>query len=67
MQNTSPIDRFILEIQQILESPNLKDQNHFLPTPSPKIIKVTFGFPEFLSKHQKPIYSINSFLSYSQF
>ena len=66
MQNISPIDRFILEIQ-ILESPNLKDHAHFLSTPSPKVIKVTFGFPEFLSKHQKPIYSINSFLSYSQF
>ena len=31
-----------------------------------KIIKVTFGFTEFLSMHQKSIYSFNSFLRYSQ-
>ena len=32
-----------------------------------KIIKVTFGFLEFLLTHQKSVYFINSFLRYGQF
>ena len=32
----------------------------------PKIIKVTFAFSEFLSTHQKSVYSLNSFLRYNQ-
>ena len=31
------------------------------------IIKVTLSFPEFISKHQKPVYSINFSARYSQF
>ena len=30
-------------------------------------IKVTLNFPEFVSKHQNPVYSINFFVRYSQF
>ena len=55
------ITEFVLEIQQISES-----QAHFWLQP-PKIIKVTFGFPKFLSPHQKSVYSINSFLRYCLF
>ena len=61
MQNISLVHRFILEIQQILQSLNLKDHTHLFHQ-HPKIIKVTFGFPESLSTHQKPVYSIDSFL-----
>ena len=46
-KNISSIHRFILEIQQILESQNLKGHLHFWPHP-PKIIKVTFSFFEFV-------------------
>ena len=66
MQKISPIPRFILEIQQILGSQDLKDHPIFI-TNIHKIIKITFGFPKFLSKNQKPIFSMNSFLRYSQF
>ena len=57
MQKISLFHHFILEIQQILESQDLKghpmfDHHH------PKIVKVIFGFPEFLSTHQKLVYSI---------
>ena len=31
------------------------------------IIKVTLSFPEFISKHQKPVYSINFSARYNQF
>ena len=31
------------------------------------IIKTTLSFPEFISTHQKPVYSINFFVRYSQF
>ena len=62
----SPIHCFILKIQQILESWDLQDHAHFYLN-HPKIIKGTFGIPEFLSTHQKPVYSINSLLRYSQF
>ena len=31
------------------------------------IIKVTLSFPEFKSKHEKPVYSINFFVRYSSF
>ena len=31
----------------------------------PKIIEVTFSFLEFVSTHQKPAYSTNSFLRYN--
>ena len=31
------------------------------------IIKVTLSFPEFISKHQNPVYSIKIFVRYSQF
>ena len=34
MQKISPIHRFILEIQQILESRELKSHAHFLSIPS---------------------------------
>ena len=50
MQNVSSFHQFILEIQQIL------DHHHA------KIIKVTFGFSEFLSIHQKYVYCIHSIL-----
>ena len=30
-------------------------------------IKTTLSFPEFISTHQKPVYSINFFVRYSQF
>ena len=44
--------------------------NHDFVGPSvvwgPKI-KVTLNFPEFVSKHQNPVYSINFFVRYSQF
>ena len=61
MQKISPFHQFILEIQQILESQDLKDHTHF-DHQHLKIIKVTFGFPKYLSTHQKSVYSINSFL-----
>ena len=69
MQKISPLHPFILEIQQILESGDLKGQAHFHHhlQKLPKIIKLTFSFTEFLSAHQIPVYSINSFLRYSQF
>ena len=31
------------------------------------IIKTTLSFPEFIVTHQKPVYSINSFVGYNQF
>ena len=31
-----------------------------------QIIPFTLSFPQFISKHQKPVYSINSFVTYSQ-
>ena len=31
------------------------------------IIKTTLSFPEFISTHQKPVYSINFFVKYSKF
>ena len=34
MQKISPIHRFILEIQRILDSRDLQDYIHFLPPPS---------------------------------
>ena len=44
--------------------------NHDFVGPSvvwgPKI-KVTLNFPEFVSKHQNPVCSINFFVRYSQF
>ena len=33
----------------------------------PKIIKITFSFPEFAPAYKKVVYSINSFLRYIQF
>ena len=60
MQKISSFHRFILEIQQILDSQDLKG-------PHGKIIKVTFDYPEILSTHQKSFYSIDSFLGCSQF
>ena len=48
MQKINSFPQFILEIQQILGSQDKKakpifDHHH------PKIIKITFGFPDFLS------------------
>ena len=65
MQKIGSIHQFILEIQQILDSQDLKDHNRFYHH-HPKIIKVTFAFREFLSTQQKSVYYINSFLRYSQ-
>ena len=63
MQKISSIHQLILVIQQVLQSHNLKDhaRRHA------KIIQATFGFPKFLSTHQKSVYYSNSFLRYSQF
>ena len=47
-----------------------KTDNHDFVGPSVgrgPVIKVTLNFPEFISKHQKPVYSINFFVRYSQF
>ena len=54
----------MFEIEQILKSQDLKGYAHY--NHHSKIINVTFGFPEFLSTFQKSVYSINSFLRYSQ-
>ena len=48
-------------LQQILGSHELNDQVH------PKIIEITFCFPEFAPPCKKSVHSINSFLRYSQF
>ena len=58
IQKINLIHKFILKIQQILGS-----QNHA----HPKIIKSTFSFPEFVPVWKKSVYSICSFLRYSQF
>ena len=60
------ISWIILEIQQILQSHELKGHTHS-DHDHPKIIKATFSFPEFVSTHQKSVHSIDSFLKYSQF
>ena len=53
-------------MQHILESHDLvKCHTHFWPQP-PKIIKVIFSFPEFVSTHHKSVYSINFLLRYIQ-
>ena len=33
----------------------------------PKIIQITFNFPEFVTASKKSVHSINLFLRYSQF
>ena len=66
MQKISSSRPFIFEIQQSLESQTQKGHGHFWSN-HPKIIKVIFGFSEYLSAYQKSLYSIKSFLRYSQF
>ena len=66
MQKISSFNQFILEIEQILESRDRK-ATYIIDNHYPKIIKTTFSFSEFSSTHQKSVYSINSFLRYSQF
>ena len=64
MQQISSFHKFILEIQQ---SPKTKKARPNFDHHQSKIITVNFGFSEFLSTHQKLVYSMNSFLRYSQF
>ena len=53
-------------IQQILGSHELNDHTHFWPGP-PKIIEITFCFPQFAPPCKKSVHSIYSSLRYSQF
>ena len=62
-QKTSSIHTFILEIQQILGSHELKTMA-VLDHTYPKIIESTFSFPEFVPACKKSLYFICSFLKY---
>ena len=53
-------------IQQMLGSHKLNDHAYF-DHALPKISKITFSFPEFAPACKKLVYSIYSFLRYSQF
>ena len=61
MQKISSIHKFNPKIQQILESYELKDYVY------PKIIEATFNFPEFKASCKNSVYSVCSFMRYSQF
>ena len=61
MQKISSIHKFNLKIQQILGSHKLKSYAY-----QKIIIKGTFSFPEFLASCKKSVYSLCSFLRYSQ-
>ena len=63
MQKFSLIHKFI---QQILRSHVLNEYAQF-DIIHPKIIEMTFSFPEFAPACKKSVNSINSFLRYSQF
>ena len=68
MQKISSFHQFIIEKQQILESKDLtKKTTHIFDHQSPKIIKETFSFPEFVSTYEQSVYSITCFFRYSQF
>ena len=59
----SSVHPFILVIQQVLVSHNLKGV-----TPSfDHAHQIIISFPEFVSPFKKSIYSINSFMKYNQF
>ena len=66
MKNVSSFHQFILEMQQILEPPDLKATSIF-DQHNAKVINLTLKFPEFLSTNQKSAYSIDSFLRNIQF
>ena len=61
MQKISSIQKFNFKIQQILGSHKLKDLAY------PKITEAIFSFLEFVASCKKSVYSICSFLRYSQF
>ena len=61
MQKISSIHKFNLKIQQILGSHKLNSYAY-----QKIIIKATFSFPEFLASCKKSVYSLRSFLRYSQ-
>ena len=63
MQKASSIHKLI---QEILGSHELNDYTHF-DQAHPKIIEITFCFPEFAPPCKKSVHFINSFLRYSQF
>ena len=63
MQKISSIHKLV---RQILGSHELITMPIFDQT-QPKIIEITFSFPEFASVCKKSVHSINSFLRYSQF
>ena len=60
------IRSFYQVILEILEFHDLKGHAPFWPQ-HPKVIKASFSFPDIISTHQNSVYSINSFLSCSQF
>ena len=65
-----PFLRKMLNWQMDGQTDRGKTDNHDFVGPSVRqgpIIKVTLSFPEFISKHPKPIYSIDFFVRYSQF
>ena len=57
-----------LKIQQMFEFHDLKSHTHFRPRKKSRQYYFNyFSFSEFVSTHQKSVYSINSFLRYSKF
>ena len=61
------IHKLILKMKQILGSHELNGHTYSLYSVHPKIIEITFSFPDFAPVSKKSVHSINSFLRYSQF
>ena len=63
IEKISSFQKFILKIQQILGSHELKSNDIFNHA-HPKITESTFSFPEFLPACKNSVYSIHSILRY---
>ena len=63
MHKISSIHLFILSKQQILESSDFKGATHTVDHAHPKII----SYPKIVSLFKNSVYSIDSFVRYSQF
>ena len=63
IQKISSIHKFILKMQQISGSHDLRSPGHAYP----KIIESTFSFPQFVPACKRSVYSICSFLRHNQF
>ena len=61
------IHKLILKMKLILGSHELNGYTYIFYSVHPKIIEITFSFPDFKPVSKKSVHSINSFLRYSQF